>query len=87
LKIKQAFAQAKKQDVKMHIKYNAMPPNYYDSKLCSIFESCLRNKFTGVNTVNEVRSDYIKEYLREESTPVDAPKPKKQPRMISDLLK
>ena len=67
LKIKQAFAQARKEDVKMQVKYNAMPPNYYDSKLCSIFESCLRNKFEGVSTINEIKSDYIKEFKLVES--------------------
>ena len=64
LKIKQAFAQARKQEAKLHVKYKAMPPNYYDSKLSSVFESCIRKKFVGLNTVNEIRSDYIKHFAR-----------------------
>ncbi len=65
LKIKQAFAQARKQDAKMQVKYKAMPPNYYDSKLSSVFESCIRNKFVGLRSINEIQSDYIKHFTRQ----------------------
>jgi hypothetical protein len=65
-----------------------MPPNYYDSKLSSVFESCLRKKFVGLNTINEVRSDYVKHFLAEETQTVQAPTvSKKKHRMLSDLLK
>lgn len=74
----------------MYVKYKAMPPNYYDSKLSSVFESCIRNKFVGLNTVNEIRSDYIKHFARQAEeaklVPVQASQKKKQ-RLLSDLLK
>jgi len=67
-----------------------MPPNYYDSKLSSVFESCIRNKFVGLNTVNEIRSDYIKYFAKQaeeiNKVPIQANKNKKQ-MLLSDLLK
>jgi hypothetical protein len=84
MKIRHAFARARKLDAKMQVKYTAMPPNYYDSRLCSVFESCLRNKFVGLSTINEIRSDYVKEYLRKsDQTGANSAKNK----VLSDFLK
>ena len=66
-----------------------MPPNYYDGKLCSVFESCLRNKFEGLQTINEIKSDYVKasiKALEEEAKPKVASTPRKY-MPLSDLLK
>ena len=38
-------------------------PLYFDGKFSTKFESCIKDKFTGLDRVNEVRSDYIKKGL------------------------
>jgi len=40
-------------------------PLYFDGKFSTKFESCIKDKFTGLDRVNEVRSDYIKKGLIE----------------------
>lgn len=47
LEVKKVFSQFESSLI-CNISYDPMPPNYYDSKLCSVFESCLRNKFEGL---------------------------------------
>lgn len=64
LAIKQIFTEASRSELSMFVEYDPMPPNYYDAKLCSYFESCLRTKFVGVNCINEVKSNYVKAALR-----------------------
>jgi hypothetical protein len=34
-------------------------PNYYDGKFATQFESCLKNKFEGLEEIVEVPSDYV----------------------------
>ena len=38
-------------------------PRYFDGKFSTTFESCIKDKFKGLETINEVRSDYIKRGL------------------------
>ena len=38
-------------------------PRYFDGKFSTKFEACLRDKFTDLQSVNEVRSDYVKRGL------------------------
>ncbi len=40
-------------------------PNYYDGKLATQFETCIKDKFEGLQTINEVDSDYVKKALLE----------------------
>jgi len=35
-------------------------PIYFDGKFSTKFEGCIKDKFTGLDHTNEVRSDYIK---------------------------
>ena len=36
---------------------------YYDGKFSTKFESCIKDKFEGLEKTNEIRSDYIKKRL------------------------
>lgn len=38
-------------------------PMYYDGKFSTKFESCIKDKFEGLEKTNEIRSDYIKKRL------------------------
>jgi hypothetical protein len=38
-------------------------PNYYDGKMATVFESCIKDKFIGLNKINEIDADYIKKGL------------------------
>ena len=40
-------------------------PTYFDRMMTTNFENCLKDKFEGLTALNEVRSDYIKDDLRE----------------------
>ena len=40
-------------------------PLYFDGKFSTKFEGCIKDKFKGLNKVNEVRSDYVKRGLIE----------------------
>lgn len=40
-------------------------PNYYDGKLATQFETCIKGKFEGLDLINEVNASYIKDQLRE----------------------
>lgn len=40
-------------------------PNYYDGKLSTQFESCIKDKFEGLRFINEIDSTYIKRQLNE----------------------
>ena len=48
-------------------------PNYYDGMFSSKFEKCLRDKFQGLDTINEVRSDYVKKQLVERGIALESP--------------
>lgn len=68
--------------------YKAMPPNYYDKQLATSRESVLRNRFVGLNTINEVRCDYVtEELMRKEMEKLNTVKPGKKSKLLSDLLK
>ena len=38
-------------------------PLYYDGKFSTKFEGCIKDKFTGLESINEIRSDYVKRGL------------------------
>ena len=38
-------------------------PLYFDGKFSTKFEGCIKDKFSGLEAINEVRSDYVKKGL------------------------
>lgn len=40
-------------------------PNYYDGKLATNFETCIKDKFDGLSLINEVNANYVKQELSE----------------------
>lgn len=38
-------------------------PLYYDGMFSTRFEGCIKDKFRGLDVINEVRSDYVKHSL------------------------
>ena len=38
-------------------------PNYYDGRMATQFETCIKDKFEGLTHINEVPSTYIKDEL------------------------
>jgi hypothetical protein len=38
-------------------------PNYYDGKFATQFENCIRDKFVGLDEINEVPSNYVADAL------------------------
>ena len=38
-------------------------PLYFDGKFSTKFEGCIKDKFSGLDSINEVRSDYVKKGL------------------------
>jgi hypothetical protein len=40
-------------------------PNYYDGKMATQFETCIKDKFEGLTRINEVTASYIKNELQE----------------------
>jgi len=46
-------------EVRLQCSFLDPVPNYYDGKLATVFETCLRDKFEGLTRVNEVSSKYL----------------------------
>ena len=40
-------------------------PLYFDGKFSTKFEGCVKDKFTGLESINEINSDYVKRGLLE----------------------
>ena len=40
-------------------------PNYYDGRMATQFETCIKDKFEGLTHINEVSASYIKDELAE----------------------
>ena len=38
-------------------------PNYYDGKFATSFESCIKDKFEGLTSINEIDADYVTKTL------------------------
>jgi hypothetical protein len=38
-------------------------PNYYDGRMATQFETCIKDKFEGLHEINEVPSSYVKSEL------------------------
>lgn len=38
-------------------------PNYYDGRLATNFETCIKDKFEGLSHINDVSASYVKEEL------------------------
>lgn len=38
-------------------------PNYYDGRMATQFETCIKDKFEGLTHINEVSASYIKDEL------------------------
>ena len=48
-------------------------PNYYDGKMATQFETCIKDKFEGLTQINELPANYIKQELANfEQEKVDA---------------
>jgi hypothetical protein len=48
---------------RMEVQFVNPELNYYDGRFATQFEHMLREKFTGLDSINEVPSDYIKRGL------------------------
>ena len=53
------------QTTKINSHFFEPAPLYFDGKFSTKFEGCIKDKFTGLDQVNEVRSDYVKRGLIE----------------------
>ena len=40
-------------------------PNYYDGKFATSFESCIRDKFEDLTSINEIEADYVRAQLEQ----------------------
>jgi hypothetical protein len=38
-------------------------PNYYDGRLATNFETCIKDKFEGLTQINEVNASYVKDEI------------------------
>jgi hypothetical protein len=45
-------------------KFQDPAPNYYDGKLATMFENCIKDKFEGLQVINEIDSSYVKTALK-----------------------
>ena len=54
---------------KLQITFQNPEPNYYDGKFATQFESCIKDKFEGLDQINEVPSDYVMQSLKEYDIP------------------
>ena len=54
---------------KLQITFQNPEPNYYDGKFATQFESCIKDKFEGLEEINEVPSDYVMQSLKEHDVP------------------
>jgi len=50
---------------KIQVSFLNPEPHYYDEKFATQFENCIRDKFKGLNKINEVPSNYVMESLKE----------------------
>lgn len=50
---------------KLQVTFQNPEPNYYDGKFATQFENCIKDKFEGLETINEVPSDYVIQALKE----------------------
>ena len=44
---------------KLQVTFQNPEPHYYDGKFATQFENCIKDKFEGLDTINEVPSDYV----------------------------
>jgi hypothetical protein len=44
---------------RLQVTFQNPEPNYYDGKFATQFENCIKDKFEGLDTINEVPSDYV----------------------------
>ena len=50
---------------KLQVTFQNPEPNYYDGKFATQFENCIKDKFIGLDHINEYPSDYVKQRLME----------------------
>lgn len=50
---------------KLQVTFQNPEPNYYDGMFATQFENCIQDKFEGLDEINEVPSDYVKQALKE----------------------
>ncbi|CDW71658.1 ph domain containing protein [Stylonychia lemnae] len=55
----------KSRDIFFKVQFENPYPNYYDGMLSTYFESCIKEKFEGLTTINEIQSNYVKKQLDE----------------------
>ena len=44
---------------KLQVTFQNPEPNYYDGKFATQFENCIKDKFIGLDHINEYPSDYV----------------------------
>ena len=50
---------------KLQVTFQNPEPNYYDGMFATQFENCIKDKFEGLDEINEVPSDYVAQALKE----------------------
>jgi len=50
---------------KVSMKFHTPEPVYFDEKFGTLFENCIKDKFEGLDHINEVSSNYVKAQLIE----------------------
>jgi len=53
------------QQLILHVTFQNPEPNYYDGMFATQFENCIKDKFEGLDEINEVPSDYVAQALKE----------------------
>ena len=54
-----------KLSVSIKVKFENPTPTFYDGRMATVFENCIKEKFEGLNEINEIDSDYVKNSLKE----------------------
>jgi len=54
---------------KIQVAFLNPEPHYYDGIFATQFENCIRDKFEGLDKINEVPSDYVRKGLEEFNLP------------------
>eukprot|EP00347_Sterkiella_histriomuscorum_P022335 403330842 len=53
----------KTRSIRFSVMFQNPQPNFYDGKLATQFESCIKDKFDGLNKINEVDASYVKKNM------------------------
>ena len=50
---------------RLQVTFQNPEPSYYDGKFATQFETCIKDKFIGLDHINEFPSNYVQEALKE----------------------